>query len=185
MLLLVTDHAAARVGVAIYGTSLALLFGVSAAYHRLARSPRAQRVMRRLDHSMIFVLIAGTYTPICLVALPSPWGVSILSTVWGLAGLGIGAKILGPDRVLKIASSLYLLLGWVALVALPVLLRSLTRLEMGLLVAGGVLYTVGAILFHRRRPDPNPAVFGYHEIWHSFTVMAGASHFAMVALVVR
>jgi len=183
--MVITDSAISRVAASIYGVSMALLYGVSAAYHRMARSPKAQRVMRRLDHSMIFVLIAGTYTPVCLVALPTTWGISILVVIWSLAALGIATKVWGTERVLKIANSFYIVMGWVALAAVPVLFQSMSHLEFGFLLTGGLLYTIGAYLFYRKRPDPFPAVFGYHEIWHAFTLMAGASHYAMVALVVR
>jgi hemolysin III len=184
-LVVAVDRLGARIGVAIYGISLASVYGVSASYHRLARTERAQRLMRRLDHSMIFVLIAGTYTPVCLTALPRAWSVPLLWAVWGLAVVGIGSKVLGSDVVVRASSALYILIGWLALVALPVLTRSLPPLALVFLVLGGALYTVGAVLFFLRRPDPAPLVFGYHEIWHAFTVAAGASHFAMVVLVVR
>jgi hemolysin III len=179
------DRLGSRIGVAIYGASLASVYGVSAAYHRLARSEQAQRLMRRLDHSMIFVLIAGTYTPVCLTAMPRSWSVPLLWAVWLLAALGIVSKVLGSELVMQAASSLYLVIGWLALAALPILVRVLTPMAFGLLVLGGVLYTVGAVLFYLQRPDPAPLVFGYHEIWHAFTVAAGVSHFAMVVLVVR
>jgi hemolysin III len=183
-LVLAVDQLGARIGCAIYGASLASVYGVSAAYHRLARTERAQQVMRRLDHSMIFVLIAGTYTPVCLVALPHNWAWPLLGSVWLLAAVGIGGKVWGSDLVMRATNSLYLVIGWLAVLALPVLVRSLSPAALTLLVTGGALYTVGAVLFYLRRPDPAPAVFGYHEIWHAFTVVAGVAHFAMVALVV-
>lgn len=169
----------------VFGASLIAVYGVSAAYHRLARTERAQRIMRKLDHSMIFLLIAGTYTPVCLVTLPRPWSIVLLSAVWALAVVGIATKVWGTDWIMRISNALYLILGWLAILALPVLLRSVSAPTMVLLVLGGVLYTVGALVFFFRRPDPNPAVFGYHEVWHSFTVLAGMSHFAMVVLIVR
>lgn len=174
-----------RIGAAVFGASLAAVYGVSAAYHRLARTERAQRLMRRLDHSMIFVLIAGTYTPVCLVGLPRRFGLPLLGAVWALAVVGIGAKVLGGRRLMRAGNSLYVVIGWLAVLALPVLLQALSPAVMTLLVVGGVLYTVGAVIFALRRPDPRPLVFGYHEIWHAFTVAAGLSHFAAVALVVR
>ena len=185
VLLGMADPLGARIGVVIFGTSLAALYGCSAAYHRLARTERAQRIMRRLDHSMIFILIAGTYTPVCLVALPSSWAIPMLSVVWGLTVLGVATKVWGTDWILKISNTLYIVLGWVGIVALPVLLRTVRPAAIAFMVIGGLLYTVGAVLFYLRQPDPNPAVFGYHEVWHSFTVLAGASHFAMVALIIR
>jgi len=177
------DRLGPRIGVAIYGASLASVYGVSAAYHRLARTERAQRVMRRADHSMIFVLIAGTYTPVCLSALPRSWAVPLLSAVWGLAAVGVVSKLAGSDLVMRAANSLYIVIGWLALLAMPVLIHSLSPVALGLLALGGALYTVGAILFALRRPDPRPLVFGYHEIWHAFTVAAGVAHFVAVVLV--
>lgn len=185
ILVVATDRLGARIGAAIYGTSLIAVYGVSASYHRLAHSRRAQRIMRKLDHSMIFVLIAGTYTPVCLAALPRPWGTALLSAVWSLAAIGIVTKVCGSDAVMKVGNSLYVVIGWLAVLALPILLQSVSTPAMILLVLGGVLYTLGAVIFALHRPDPFPAVFGYHEIWHAFTVAAGLSHFAMVAIVVH
>lgn len=184
VLLTKTERITERIGVTVFAASLLAVYGVSALYHRMARSERAQRVMRRLDHSMIFVLIAGTYTPVCLVALDGRWPTVMLAVIWTLAAIGITSKFLGSEAVLRFGNSLYLIMGWLALAVLPSLVSSLRPGAVILMVVGGVLYTFGAILFFLRRPDPNPVVFGYHEVWHSFTVVAGASHFAMVALVV-
>ncbi|MEM7326900.1 MAG: hemolysin III family protein [Actinomycetota bacterium] len=179
-LLTVADSLAASVGLAVYATSLLLLFGTSAAYHLLARTEQTQRIMRRLDHSMIFVLIAGTYTPVCLLALPRSWGLPILAAIWLAAVSGVALKLLAGDWLLRASNVLYILLGWIALGALPVILRHLTTGEFTLLVIGGVLYTVGAILFALRRPQLLPSTFGYHEVWHGFTVLAAFAHFGMV-----
>ncbi len=181
----VADPIGARIGVLIFGLSLAALYGSSAAYHRLARTERSQRIMQRLDHSMIFVLIAGTYTPVCLIALPRSWAIPMLSLVWGLTAFGILTKVLGTAWILRMSNSLYLVMGWLGVIAAPVLFRTVSPAVLVLMVLGGVLYTVGAVAFYLKRPDPNPTVFGYHEVWHSFTVLAGASHFGMVALLIR
>ena len=173
-----------RVAVAIYGSSLAAVFGVSAAYHRLARTARAQHLMRRLDHSMIFLLIAGTYTPVCLVALLRSQSLPLLGAVWGLTALGVAAKVWGPSSLLRASNVLYVVIGWLAVLALPTFVRTVSPAALTLMIAGGVLYSVGALTFYLRRPDPNPVVFGYHEVWHAYTVVAGACHFVMVALVV-
>jgi hemolysin III len=184
-LVAVADPVGARIGALIFGVSLAALYGSSAAYHRLAWTERSRRIMRRLDHSMIFVLIAGTYTPVCLLALPSSWAIPMLLVVWGFALIGVITKVIGTDRIMRISNSLYIVIGWVGVIALPVLLRTVSLAALTLLMLGGVLYTVGAVFFFLKRPDPNPAVFGYHEVWHSFTVLAGVSHFGMVALLLR
>ncbi len=172
-----------RAAVALYGLSLAAVYGVSAAYHRLAVTERAQRIMRRLDHSMIFVLIAGTYTPVSLVMLPPSQWQPLLGAVWGLAAVGIACKLWGTPRWLQASNVLYLVIGWLAVFVLPTLVRSVTLPALAAMVAGGLLYTAGAVIFLLRSPDPLPDHFGYHEVWHLFTVAAGACHFVMIALV--
>ena len=175
----------ARVGAAIFAVSLTALYGASAAYHRGQWSARALKVMRRLDHCMIFVLIAGTYTPVVLLALRPSWGITLLVVSWVGAVLGILVTVLRLERWPSVGFTMYLVLGWLAIVAAPQLAASLTGVELALLAAGGVLYTVGALVLAFGRPNPRPAVFGYHEIWHTFVVGASASHFALVAMLVR
>lgn len=179
-LVVLAESLTAAVAVAVYGLSLAALFGTSAAYHLLARTERAQHIMRRLDHSMIFIKIAGTYTPVCLLALPPAWGRPIVVAIWSSALLGVAIKLLAGPRLLRWSNVLYIVFGWVAIIALPVIVASLSPLELSLLVVGGVLYTVGALLFSCRRPRLQPLVFGYHEVWHSFTVLAAVAHLGMV-----
>ncbi|MEL7156392.1 MAG: hemolysin III family protein [Actinomycetota bacterium] len=174
----------ARVGALVFGLSLIALYGVSAAYHRLARRALAQRLMQRLDHSMIFVLIAGTYTPVCLAALPSPWSRLLLVSIWVLALVGILTKAWGTPWLLSVSNAMYPVLGWLAVLALPLFIRTVAGPPLALMGVGGLLYSIGALVFLFRFPDPIPHVFGYHEVWHSFTVLAGTSHFAMVALIV-
>jgi hemolysin III len=176
---------AARVGAAIFALSLTALYGASAAYHRGQWSARALKVMRRLDHCMIFVLIAGTYTPVVLLALRPSWGITLLVMSWVGATLGIVITVLRLERWPSVGFTMYLVLGWLAVVAAPQLAATLSGVELALLAAGGVLYTVGAVVLAAGRPNPRPAVFGYHEIWHAFVVGASASHFALVALLVR
>ena len=165
---------AARVGAAVFATTLTGLFGVSMAYHRGRWSDRARLVMKHVDHSMIFVFIAGSYTPVTLLAL-----------AWTGAAVGVVVTVWRLERWHALGFAMYLTLGWLAVVAAPQLARSLSRPELALLAAGGVLYTVGAIVLARKRPDPNPRVFGYHEVWHSFVVGASACHFTLVLLLVR
>jgi hemolysin III len=170
----------ARAAAAIYSVSVSALFGVSASYHRLPWSARARRWMRRLDHSTIFVLIAGSYTPFSVLALRGTWRVAVLATVWGVALAGIALKMISIDRMDKIGMFLYIALGWTAVVALPELVSRLGAGSVVLLFLGGVFYTVGAVMFAMRRPDPNPAVFGYHEVWHSMTIAGCLCHYAVV-----
>jgi hemolysin III len=184
MLVIAARPAAARVGASIYGASVLALFGTSAAYHRLTKTVRSRQIMRRLDHSMIFVLIAGTYTPICLLALPPAWGIPVLSVVWSGAILGVVLKTTAFDRFLILRHALYPILGWTAIVALPVLYHRLSGTQFAFLIAGGLMYTSGIPVLLRRRPDPWPMTFGYHEVWHVFTVIAGICHFVLIGLLV-
>lgn len=175
----------AAVGAAVFAASLTALLGTSAAYHRLARSPRARLVLGRLDHSMIYVLIAGSYTPLCLLAQPTPWAVALLATVWGGAALGIVLKGVGFASLASLANGLYIALGWAGLAGLPLMLATVPAPGLVLLLLGGVAYTVGAVVFSRGRPDPVPAVFGYHEVWHACTLVGAGSHWGVVLLLVR
>lgn len=172
----------ARVGTAVYAVSVSALFGVSASYHRIPWSPRARLWMRKLDHSTIFVLIAGSYTPFSLLALRGAWRISILSVVWGAALVGILLMMIRIERMDRFGMVLYLALGWTALIALPQLLSSLSTAGAVLLFAGGILYTVGAVILALRRPDPNPRVFGYHEIWHSMVIGGSLCHYVTILL---
>jgi len=180
-LIIIASGAAATVGAAVYSASLLLLFGTSASYHRLAHSERARAIMQRLDHSMIYLLIAGTYVPFCLVAMPRTWGVSMLVIVGSLAALGVVLKLAFFHAARHVSYPLYIVMGWAALAAVPVLVDNLTGLQFGLVVAGGLAYTVGFPVLVTRRPNPWPATFGYHEVWHLMTIVAAGLHFAAVA----
>jgi len=169
-----------RVSGGIYAVTLAGLFGVSAAYHRLKWSPRGLARMRRLDHSMIFALIAGTYTPIALVAMHGVWRVVLLAGVWAGASSGMVMKIVGMERTRKITATMYIVLGWLALLAAPAIVPQLDVFEMTLIGAGGLLYTLGAIVLLTHHPDPDPLVFGYHEVWHVMVVTASLCHYAAI-----
>ncbi len=180
-LVTVADRAVARTAASIYVVSLLVMLGMSAAYHRLATSPTARRWMQRLDHAGIYVLIAGTYVPMTIVAMPLAWGIPVLSVVAGAALIGIVLKLSGFARLQRVAYVLYPAMGWAVVIALPVLFDSLTGLQFALVVAGGLVYTFGIPVLVWRRPDPWPRVFGYHEVWHTFVVVAAALHFAAVA----
>lgn len=184
ILILLAGGAGPRVAASIYAATLLAVFGTSAAYHRLAQSYRARRVMQRLDHSMIFLLIAGTYAPICLVALPPAWGTPLFVTVSIIGALGMVIKLVGIRRLQAVGYALYPIMGWAAVAATPALAASLSALQLGLIVAGGLAYTIGFPVLLLRRPDPWPKVFGYHEVWHAFTVLAAMLHFGAVATVV-
>jgi hemolysin III len=134
---------------------------------------------------MIFVLIAGSYTPITLLALQPAWGISLLVIVWTAAVVGVTLALAKFSALHRVGGYLYIGMGWIVVIALPAIVRSLTAPQLALLFAGGVLYTVGAIALRMKRPDPRPLVFGYHEVWHALTVAAAACHFTLVAMLVR
>jgi len=183
-LVLVADGGVARVAASVYAISLVALFGASAAYHRGRWTPPTLRRMKRLDHSMIFVLIAGSYTPVALLALDGPWTIVILSIVWTGAATGIVLKLVRIDGFNVLTGALYMVLGWLVVIALPRMIQGMSPAALVLAIVGGVLYTVGAIVFATRHPDPAPTVFGYHEVWHAFMVAAAACHFAMITILV-
>jgi hemolysin III len=181
-LVLLADGSKATIAAAIYAFSLSALLGVSALYHRVTWQPAARRWMRRLDHTMIFVLIAGTYTPFALLVLHGAVAEIVLVAVWACAGAGIVLNLVWWDAPKPITAAVYLSTGWIAVLAFPQLWSGLGPIGFGLLVLGGVLYTAGAVVYARRRPDPKPAVFGYHEIFHLLVIAAAACQFAAVAI---
>jgi len=186
VLLIVLAHGAVgKTAAIIYAVSLSAVFGASASYHVGSWSKPALRRMKRLDHSMIFMLIAGSYTPVALLVLHGAWSVVILSLIWTMAALGITLKLARIDGLSKLAASLYISMGWLVVLPFLQIYRGLSTAGLTLLIAGGALYTLGAVVFARRSPDPNPAVFGYHEVWHAFIVAAAACHWAMILLVLR
>jgi hemolysin III len=182
VLICLTDGTRERVAVAVYAGSVALLFGTSAAYHRGSWSPRAHDVMSRLDHSMIFVLIAGSYTPFALLLLQGAMQWVVLGAVWGGALLGVLLRntFRRPPRWLFVG--LYLALGWIALGIFPSVLRSGGIAVLVLLLVGGLFYSAGALVYALRRPNPSPRWFGFHEVFHACTLLAFATHYAAVSL---
>jgi hemolysin III len=184
-LVLLSQGVSAHVGAAVFATSLAALFGVSATYHTGTWAPQVRARLRRMDHAMIFVLIAGSYTPITLLALQPAWGISLLAIVWTVAVVGVTIALARFGALHRAGGYLYIGMGWIVVIALPAVLHSLDTSELLLLFAGGVLYTVGAIGLRLQRPNPRPLVFGYHEVWHAMTVAAAVCHFTLVAMLVR
>lgn len=184
LLVIAADSAAGRTASAIYATSLLLVFGTSALYHRMNHSERSHRIFQRLDHSMIYLLIAGTYVPLCLVALPRAWGIPLLAVVGVGALTGVVLKMSAFHRARWFSHALYPILGWASVVAAPALWQHLSPIQLSLIIAGGLAYTIGLPVLLVRRPDPWPRSFGYHEVWHSFTVLAAGLHFAAVSAVV-
>jgi hemolysin III len=160
----------------IYSLTVCALFGTSALYHRRVWSPRGYKIMRRLDHSMIFVFIAGTYTPFSVLLLPKRTAEIILAIVWIGAVAGVALKVITPNAPRWLSAPLYIALGWVAVAVLPDILRHGGVAALVLLMAGGAVYTVGAIFYALRRPNPWPTVFGHHEFFHACTLVAAICH---------
>jgi hemolysin III len=172
----------ATLAVAIYAVSLSALLGTSALYHRVNwRRPEVRRWMRRLDHSMIFFLIAGTYTPFALLVLDGPLADAILVVVWAGAIAGAVVETIWIDHPKWVAALIYVSLGSVAAIAFPGLWDPMGVAGTLLVAGGGILYTVGAVVYATQRPNPNPRVFGYHEIFHALVIAAAAAHFAAIA----
>lgn len=180
-MLLATAASAGRVdqlvAFGVFGFSLIVLYTASALYHLLPLSPVGIARLRRVDHVAIFVLIAGTYTPFCLLALDGAWRAGLLALIWGLALCGMLLKLfwMGTPRWLSVA--LYLGMGWVALAAAPALFRTIPLGGMVWVLAGGVVYSAGALVYGLKRPNPIPGVIGFHEVWHLFVLMGSACHF--------
>ncbi len=161
----------------IFGLSMLELYSVSALYHVGRWSEKPRRILRAIDHANIFVLIAGTYTPLCFNILSSWLRIVILVVIWALAALGVGLAIFTLHLPRWITATLYIGMGWVVVLALPAFLAVLPWYAVATLLLGGVLYTIGAIVYTRKRPDPFPRVFGFHEVFHLF-VIAGSTAFA-------
>jgi hemolysin III len=160
----------------VYGLASVLLYLTSSSYHVFAKSPRARRIMQRADHSMIFVLIAGTFTPIAVLGVPGAWKWVALVAVWAGALGGVALKIAALDRYPKLGGAMYIVVGWAGIVILPAMWDRPGTLA--LIATGGVLYTLGAVLFALHKPILSERWFGYHEVWHAFGVAAGAVLFA-------
>lgn len=184
VLLLVADSPRAYVGGAIFAASLILLYGTSAAYHRITWTPLFRAVISRMDHSMVLVLIAGTYTPFCLVVLNNAWGITMLSVVWGMAGAGILINLAWPATPNWLRVTFYLIVGWLALVSSAELAAWFTVTPLMLLVMGGVFYTLGGVVYTIRKPDPWPRVFGHLEVFHLLVIAGSALHYSLVAIYV-
>ena len=182
-LIVLADTPEKLLAAAIYAVSLSALFGVSALYHRIDwKTTRARMMMRRLDHSMIFLLIAGTVTPFALLTISGTLATAILIAVWTGAVVGIAIELLWIGSPKWVSVIIYLVVGWIGAIAFPAIVGS-AGVGAGLLIAtGGILYTVGAVVYATKRPDPVPSKFGYHEVFHLLVVGAAGAHFAAVAL---
>ena len=182
VLIVVADGALAKVSSAVFVLSSLLLFGVSAVYHRFNWSLRTKTLLKRLDHANIFLLIAGSYTPITVLALPQDKAILLLSLAWGGALLGIGFRVFWISAPRWLYVPLYVLLGWAAIMFIVDFFQA-NAVMMTLILAGGLCYTVGAVIYGLKRPNPVPGVFGFHEIFHTLTLMAFLCHWTAILLV--
>jgi hemolysin III len=180
-LILAADGERRRLAAAVFAGSVAACFGASALYHRVTWTPRVRLWMRRIDHAGVYLLIAGTYTPVSLLVLDGAWRPVVLTIVWAGAAAAIVLKFVWVAAPKWLTAAIGIALGWVAVVALPQLVTRLNPAALILLVVGGLAYTAGAVVYARRRPDPAPAVFGYHELFHALTIVGVACQYGAIA----
>jgi len=176
---------AGKVSSAIFATTAALLFGTSALLHRGKWSPGVEDLIRRIDHANIYLIIAGTYTPFAVLALPSNQGRALLLIVWIGAIAGVILRVFWTAAPRWLTTSLYVLVGWVAVFFLPGLIDGAGGLAVSLIIAGGILYTIGAVVYALKRPNPSPEWFGFHEVFHALTIAAFTTHYVAVWIVVH
>ena len=169
---------------AVFAGSVATCFGLSALYHRVTWTPRLRLRMRGLDHAGVYVLIAGSYTPVALLDLTDPWRATVLAVSWAGTAIAIGHRFLWPRAPNWVAAAIALTIGWGGIAVLPQIISQLGAAGSTLLVVGGIVYTAGAIVYVRRRPDPLPRVFGYHELFHTLTIIAVACQYSAIAFFV-
>ena len=161
----------------IFGSTLILMYMSSCIYHAVRVSEKALAVFRQMDHIMIFIVIAGSYTPLCLIPLRGPWGWTLLGTVWGIAVAGIFLKLFFMGAPRWISTLIYLFMGWLCVVAIYPLIKTLSPMALLWMALGGLFYSVGAIVYALKRPNPFPGIFGFHEIWHCFVILGSVCHF--------
>ena len=184
VLVVMSPDTRSRVASAIFGLTAAMLFGTSALYHRGHWSPRAERLLKRFDHSNIFLLIAGSYTPLTILLLPESKAKVLLWLVWGGALAGVAFRVFWVGAPRWLYTPAYIALGWAAVIYLPDFLRHGGPAVLSLVVLGGVLYTLGGIVYALKRPDPAPKWFGFHEVFHTFTVAAYVVHYIGISMTV-
>lgn len=184
VLMMIADSPRRYVGAAVFATSLILLYVSSATYHLVPWPDRLRAVMKRVDHSMIFVFIAGTYTPFCLIVLGYGWGITMLAVVWTLAAAGVLTAVLWPHAPRWFTVATYLGIGWIGVIPAVEVVQAMSGTQLALLALGGVFYTVGALIYARRWPDPLPRLFGFHEMFHACVIAGSAIHFALIAIYV-
>ncbi len=184
VLVATASTALARWSGLVFAASVTAMFGASALYHRGSWAPRKRQWLRRLDHAMIFLLIAGTYTPVGLHILSGPWQVIVLTVVWIGAAVAIALRLLWTDGPRWIPVAIAVALGWVAVLVLPQLVRGIAPAGVVLLLTGGLLYTLGSVVYARKWPNPLPTVYGFHEVFHTLVIAAAACQYVAIAFFV-
>lgn len=166
----------------IYGLSLILMFSASATYHLVNASPRASTWLRKIDHSSIYLLIAGTYTPICLHYLTGFWSYGLLLIIWSMALAGVIVKLFVIKAPRWVNAGIYLVMGWLSIFFIREILKTMPVSAIAWLLMGGVLFTLGSVVYMTKKPDPWPGLFGFHEIWHIFVILGCLAHFILIAV---
>jgi hemolysin III len=179
---LARDDAAKLASLCLYGVTLVLMFFSSAVYHTAQASPKAALFLRKLDHSAIYLLIAGTYTPICLHYFTGFWRGGFLAIIWALGLIGIAVKLFVINAPRWLTAGVYLLMGWLAVAGVGEILSTMPAGAIAWLLAGGLFFTGGAVVYMVKKPDPYPGVFGFHEIWHIFVILGAYSHLALMLI---
>lgn len=172
------------VSFSVYGVAMFLLYAASAAYHLIPLDEKGTRILKRLDHVMIFLMIAGTYTPFCLIPLRGGWGWTIFGIVWGFAVVGIFFKLYYIHAPRVLSTGIYLAMGWISIIAIYPIVKNVPFGGVIWLAAGGIAYSVGAVIYALKKPNPWPGVFGFHEIWHLFVLAGSFCHFMVMLLYV-
>ncbi len=166
----------------IYGISLILMFSASAAYHLVNASDKVSAILRKMDHTAIYLLIAGSYTPICLIFFQGFWQFGLLSIVWAFALIGIIVKLFTIRAPRWVTAGIYLVMGWLCIIAIGEMRRTLPQGALVLLFIGGLFYTIGAVVYVTKKMDLKPGIFGFHEVWHIFVILGALSHLLMIAI---
>jgi hemolysin III len=181
LLVMGRGSAAKEASLAVYGASLILMFASSASYHMVKSGPRVIRLLRRLDHSAIYLLIAGTYTPICMHFFSGFWKWGLMAIVWLIAAAGITVKVFIMKAPRWVDAGIYLIMGWLAVAAIKEIVSTMPLGALVWMLLGGIFFTIGAVVYMLKKPDFFPGVFGFHEVWHIFVILGCACHFILIA----
>ncbi len=173
------------ISVTIYGITLIAMFTASAVYHMTISSPKVIEILRKIDHAAIYLLIAGTYTPFCVNAFSGFWQWGLLSIIWGLALVGVGIKIFIIRAPRWVNAGVYLIMGWLIVAAAGEMANTLPASVIMWLIIGGIIYTLGAVVYITKKMDFKPGIFGFHEVWHIFVILAAAAHYISILIFIR